>query len=141
MKKLAFLIPIALVMAVVLWVWPGILTPPTEDEGGVDSFRTATVARRDIGSTVLATGVIRPMVGAEVQVGSRVSGILQRLNVSIGDEVDAGEILAELKRRGHTLTPTSVGAYGGYQAIWKDPVTGSYVGATEMRKDGCAIGY
>jgi gamma-glutamyltranspeptidase/glutathione hydrolase len=51
------------------------------------------------------------------------------------------EILAELRRRGHTLTPTSVGAYGGYQAIWKDPVTGSYVGATEMRKDGCALGY
>ena len=96
MKKLAFLIPIALVMAVVLWVWPGILTPPAEDEGGAGSFRIATVARRDIGSTVLATGVIRPMVGAEVQVGSRVSGILQRLNVSIGDEVDAGEILAEL---------------------------------------------
>jgi gamma-glutamyltranspeptidase/glutathione hydrolase len=53
----------------------------------------------------------------------------------------AGEILDELKRRGHNLTPTSVGAYGGYQAIWRDPVTGAYVGATEMRKDGCALGY
>ncbi|MEE8385153.1 MAG: gamma-glutamyltransferase, partial [Dehalococcoidia bacterium] len=51
------------------------------------------------------------------------------------------DILAELKRRGHTLTPTSVGAYGGYQAIWKDPATGAYIGATEMRKDGCAMGY
>jgi gamma-glutamyltranspeptidase/glutathione hydrolase len=52
-----------------------------------------------------------------------------------------GTILAELKRRGHTLTPTSVGSYGGYQAIWRDPITGAYVGATEMRKDGCALGY
>jgi gamma-glutamyltranspeptidase/glutathione hydrolase len=50
-------------------------------------------------------------------------------------------ILAELERRGHTLTPASVGAYGGYQAIWKDPVTGAFMGATEMRKDGCAMGY
>ena len=51
------------------------------------------------------------------------------------------EILEELERRGHVLTPTSVGAYGGYQAIWRDPQTGVYTGATEMRKDGCAIGY
>ena len=57
---------------------------------------TASVQRRDIRSRVLATGVIRPMVGAEVQVGSRVSGILQTLNVSIGDRVDAGQVLARL---------------------------------------------
>jgi gamma-glutamyltranspeptidase/glutathione hydrolase len=58
----------------------------------------------------------------------------------IEDGLDA-KILEELKRRGHTLTPTSIGAYGGYQAIWRDPETGAYVGATEMRKDGSAIGY
>ena len=50
-------------------------------------------------------------------------------------------VLAELKRRGHVLEPESVGAYGGYQAIWRDPVTGLYSGATEKRKDGCAQGY
>jgi gamma-glutamyltranspeptidase/glutathione hydrolase len=50
-------------------------------------------------------------------------------------------LLDELKRRGHVLTPEPVGAYGGYQAIWRDPVTGSYAGATEKRKDGCAQGY
>jgi len=97
MKKLNYLIPVLLLVAVALWVWPGFLSPPGAEEGGTESYRTVTVARRDIGSTVLATGVIRPMVGAEVQVGSRVSGILQRLNVSIGDEVQAGQILAELE--------------------------------------------
>jgi gamma-glutamyltranspeptidase / glutathione hydrolase len=50
-------------------------------------------------------------------------------------------VLDELTRRGHVLTPESVGAYGGYQAIWRDPVTGNYAGATEKRKDGCALGY
>jgi gamma-glutamyltranspeptidase/glutathione hydrolase len=49
--------------------------------------------------------------------------------------------LAELKRRGHHMEPEPVGAYGGYQAIWRDPVTGVYSGATEKRKDGCALGY
>jgi len=50
-------------------------------------------------------------------------------------------VIEELKRRGHTIEPEAVGAYGGYQAIWRDPVTGMYAGATEMRKDGCALGY
>ncbi len=50
-------------------------------------------------------------------------------------------VIAELKRRGHRIESEAVGAYGGYQAIWRDPVTGMYAGATEMRKDGCALGY
>ena len=50
-------------------------------------------------------------------------------------------VLATLRRRGHHLASESAGAYGGYQAIWRDPVTGIYAGATEKRKDGCAAGY
>jgi gamma-glutamyltranspeptidase/glutathione hydrolase len=50
-------------------------------------------------------------------------------------------VLDELKHRGHHLEAESVGAYGGYQAIMRDPVTGVYAGATEKRKDGCALGY
>ena len=96
MRKLTYLIVILLIVACALWIWPGFLTPPKDRESGAVPYSTATVTRRDIGSTVLATGVIRPMVGAEVQVGSRVSGILQSLNVSIGDEVQTGQILAEL---------------------------------------------
>jgi gamma-glutamyltranspeptidase/glutathione hydrolase len=50
-------------------------------------------------------------------------------------------VLDELKRRGHDLQPEAVGNYGGYQAIWRDPKTGVYAGATEKRKDGCAMGW
>jgi gamma-glutamyltranspeptidase/glutathione hydrolase len=50
-------------------------------------------------------------------------------------------VIDELKRRGHVITPESVGAYGGYQAIRRDVKTGMYAGATEKRKDGCAAGY
>lgn len=49
-------------------------------------------------------------------------------------------IADELKRRGH-IVKYSVGPYGGYQAIWRDPVTGVYWGASEFRKDGQAAGY
>jgi macrolide-specific efflux system membrane fusion protein len=54
------------------------------------------VERRDIGTTVLATGVIRPQVGAQVAVGSRVSGVLRRLHVTVGDRIESGQLLAEL---------------------------------------------
>ena len=47
----------------------------------------------------------------------------------------------ELARRGHRLVDTSPAAFGGYQAVWRDPSTGVYFGATEARKDGCAAGY
>lgn len=96
MKKTAqILIPIFVIL-LALWVWPGFLNSGAEPDEGGASYRTAQVTRRDILSSVLATGVIRPMVGAEVQVGSRVSGILQTLNVSIGDQVEANEVLAKL---------------------------------------------
>ncbi|MFM7231006.1 MAG: gamma-glutamyltransferase [bacterium] len=50
-------------------------------------------------------------------------------------------VIAELRRRGHRIEPEAVGNYGGYQAIWRDPATGVYSGATERRKDGCALGW
>jgi gamma-glutamyltranspeptidase/glutathione hydrolase len=46
----------------------------------------------------------------------------------------------ELERRGYTLAPGS-GAFGGYQAIQWDAENRVYRGASEMRKDGQAIGY
>jgi len=50
------------------------------------------------------------------------------------------ETLAELERRGHRIVPQP-GGYGGYQAIARDHVRAVYVGASESRKDGLALGY
>ena len=57
------------------------------------------MARRTIASTVKATGVVKPRVGAEVKVGSRVSGVVARLHAQIGDTVRRGQLLAELETR------------------------------------------
>ena len=62
-----------------------------------DNYQTAVVTRQDIGSSVLATGIIKPMVGAEVRVGSRVSGIVKKLYANVGDYVKKGQIIAELE--------------------------------------------
>ncbi len=48
--------------------------------------------------------------------------------------------VAELKRRGHDIR-VDLGGYGGYQAILWDATNKVYHGASESRKDGCAVGY
>jgi len=60
------------------------------------TMQTVMVTRRDISSSVLATGIIKPMVGAEVRVGSQASGTVENLYVNIGDMVEKGQVLAEL---------------------------------------------
>jgi gamma-glutamyltranspeptidase/glutathione hydrolase len=58
-------------------------------------------------------------------------------------EIESGvpvSVAAELERRGHRVR-YAAGPYGGYQAIWRDPDSGVYWGASEMRKDGHAAGY
>jgi RND family efflux transporter MFP subunit len=52
--------------------------------------------RSRIAEVVDATGVIKPQNGAEVRVGSRISGVLRTLHADIGDSVHAGQLLAEL---------------------------------------------
>jgi gamma-glutamyltranspeptidase/glutathione hydrolase len=49
-------------------------------------------------------------------------------------------VKAELARRGYTIVPGS-GNFGGYQAIMWDAKHHVYWGASEMRKDGEALGY
>ncbi|HEX6850479.1 MAG TPA: gamma-glutamyltransferase [Candidatus Polarisedimenticolaceae bacterium] len=51
------------------------------------------------------------------------------------------EVRRELARRGHRIQEQPAGAFGGYQAIARDPATGILSGASESRKDGCAAGY
>jgi gamma-glutamyltranspeptidase/glutathione hydrolase len=76
----------------------------------------------------------------------------------LGSRADTGEIDAlgtlevepgipattvrALRRMGHKVTVEETGIpFGGYQAIARDPTTGVYTGATEMRKDGQVAGY
>jgi gamma-glutamyltranspeptidase/glutathione hydrolase len=49
-------------------------------------------------------------------------------------------VRAELEKRGHRVTETT-GGHGGYQAIRFDPLTRVFMGGSDPRKDGLAIGY
>ncbi len=72
---------------------------------------TVRVVRRNVGSAVKATGVIKPQVGAEVRVGSRLSGVVNRLYVQVGDAVTKGQRLAELDDRDLAARRNEAGAW------------------------------
>jgi HlyD family secretion protein len=68
------------------------------DESASSTLATARVVRRDLSSAVLATGAVKPQVGAEVRVGARMSGKVERLHANIGDIVRKGQIIAEIEK-------------------------------------------
>lgn len=94
MKKKELLIGFALI--VTTGVIAAFLAGSSGHSNEADDITTGKVVRRDLHTSVLATGIVRPSIGAEVKVGSRVSGIVQQLYVNIGDPVERGQILAEL---------------------------------------------
>lgn len=98
-KVIASVVVVGLVAAGVAGVKRLDTAHARQDPGSLESVR---VTRRDVGTGVKATGVIKPMIGAEVNVGSSVSGVVMRLFVQIGDRVDKGQLLAELDSRALT---------------------------------------
>ncbi|MHB8846690.1 MAG: efflux RND transporter periplasmic adaptor subunit [Nitrospirota bacterium] len=62
------------------------------------AFTTAVVEKRDLGSLVQATGIIKPKVGAEVKVGARITGKVEHLYANIGDRVKKGQVLVRLEQ-------------------------------------------
>lgn len=72
-------------LAAYWWLWPS--------EDGAQ-WVTATVERGSIEDVVTASGTLQPR--DFVDVGTQVSGQLMKLHVDVGDEVQAGDLLAEI---------------------------------------------
>lgn len=62
--------------------------------GGQVSFNTSVVKTGEIEITVMATGYIQPV--EEVEVGTQVSGEIEKIYVDYNSHVTAGQLLAEL---------------------------------------------
>jgi len=61
-----------------------------------DAVQVVHAERRTVANMVNATGTVRLRVGSEVRVGSQLSGIVKKLNVTVGSHVRAGEVIAEI---------------------------------------------
>ncbi|HEY0760096.1 MAG TPA: efflux RND transporter periplasmic adaptor subunit [Acidisarcina sp.] len=55
--------------------------------------------QRTLSTTVSATGTVKPKTGAEVRVGAQLSGIVRRLNVTVGSKIHRGDVIAEIDSR------------------------------------------
>jgi HlyD family secretion protein len=62
--------------------------------GGSSEYQTATVTRGPLTQAVTATGTLNPVVN--VQVGSQVSGNIQKLFVDFNSQVKAGQVVAQI---------------------------------------------
>jgi len=61
-------------------------------------YKTAKVLKRDLGATVQATGIVKPLVGADVKVGARTPGKVVELPINVGDKVADGQIIARIEQ-------------------------------------------
>jgi RND family efflux transporter MFP subunit len=69
------------------------------EEGNLAAASTISPVMREIDSTVTTSGTVRLRTGAQVRVGSEVSGIVRKLNVTVGSHIQKGDIIAEIDPR------------------------------------------
>ena len=93
--KSRWLVPVAVAGIVILALLAWLRVGATDD--ATSSRDVVTVGPRTFTATVSALGAVKPEIGAEVRVGSRISGRVWRLRANIGDRVGKGQIIAELE--------------------------------------------
>jgi macrolide-specific efflux system membrane fusion protein len=91
-RTVILLLAVALV-AVSLIVWRSV----GDSDQARDSPEVIVVRPRTFSSTVVAVGAVKPRIGSEVRVGSRISGRVWKLRANIGDQVKQGQVIAELE--------------------------------------------
>jgi RND family efflux transporter MFP subunit len=96
MKKKILLITLSGVILIITVFILISFTSGDNENNSEDSTIVHEVVKRDIGSRIVATGIIKPQAGAEIIVNSRVTGIVENIYVNIGDFVTAGQPLIDL---------------------------------------------
>ncbi len=89
-KKLIICIVGVLTVAGGIWLFTG-----KTSKGGI-RLETAKAGRSSISNTVTATGTVEPVT--EVEVGTQVSGIIDKLYADYNDVVKAGQLIAEMDK-------------------------------------------
>jgi multidrug efflux pump subunit AcrA (membrane-fusion protein) len=89
-------IPVLAATLVVVGLLAWLRAGDSEEEAS-DTSEVVVVAPRTFSTTVVAIGAVKPRIGSEVRVGSRISGRVWKLRANIGDRVKQGQVIAELE--------------------------------------------
>lgn len=89
-KKKIILIVIIVVAGGAIWIFSG-----SKAQHKI-SYTTVTVSKSDISNSVTATGTIEPVT--EVEVGTQVSGIIDKLYADYNSVVSKGQLIAEMDK-------------------------------------------
>ena len=90
-KNLILIIAGIVVLAIIAYFLTG-----GKEEAPTISYETARVEKATIGNSVTATGTIEPVT--KVEVGTQVSGIIDKIYVDYNSVVHKGQIIAELDK-------------------------------------------
>lgn len=90
------------------------------------------------GHTHLLTNILDH--GLDIQTALEHPRVFYQDDTVLAESGIAADAVAELEALGHTVEPT-VSPHGGGQAIWIDWDGGVFIGGSDPRKDGCALGY
>jgi RND family efflux transporter MFP subunit len=95
-RVLGLIVVIVLAGGSVAWY---LIQGQPHSEGNFAAASTISPEMREIDSTVTTSGTVRLRTGAQVRVGSQVSGIVRKLNVTVGSHIQKGDIIAEIDPR------------------------------------------
>ena len=75
--------------------WGWVKTRPAADSNAGQTL-TAVASRGDLVESITATGSVTAQTGAQVKIGSQITGRIKKLNADVGTYVHANDVIAEL---------------------------------------------
>lgn len=70
-----------------------------QNQQAVRILETVEVERGAVRQVLEQTGIVKPQVGAIVKIGTRATGVIERMLVKVGDRVSAGQSVAQIDSR------------------------------------------
>lgn len=95
MKK--FFIVLTIILSILIgsyFLYKSYKKPP-----GIKILETAIVKRDSLNEVIVVTGILKLRVGAQVKIGTRSTGLIDKMFVKVGDKVRKGQLIAKMDQR------------------------------------------
>ena len=86
----------AVVLIIILVIAYAVFSGARRKDDGLGNVTTDVVGRATITKIISATGSVTAQTGAQVRIGSQITGRIKRLHADVGTQVRAGQVIAQL---------------------------------------------